>query len=279
MHWLRCALLLLPIFAAGLVLAPFSARPDILIERTGSNVAVRTDGGSLVPANTRRGGFAVEAWLRADGEPTSLREAAHRSGWTCAADTCRADLKGRHVLYVHQGKTTANFTCDADILITDFPLRGRCSTVPLRIDHPAQMVVFLLAISTGFCLFGFAIGVWAKNFEQLQIIPMLVITPLTFLGGAFYSVKTLGEPFRTITLFNPVVYMRAPTFRPAPQAAVDQEGIGRAVSKSSWPLVKNSIEFKLAVALSSISRLPMVGISTSVPPFAATLPDFNRIAR
>ena len=125
----------LPIFAAGLMLAPFSARPDILIERTGSNVAVRTDGGSLVPANTRRGGFAVEAWLRADGEPTSLREAAHRSGWTCAADTCRADLKGRHVLYVHQGKTAANFTCDADILITDFPLRGRCSTVPLRIDR------------------------------------------------------------------------------------------------------------------------------------------------
>ena len=79
--------------------------------------------------------------------------------------------------------------------------------VPLRADHPVWMLVFLLGITTGFCLFGFAIGVWAKNFEQLQIIPMLVITPLTFLGGAFYSVKALGEPFRTITLFNPIVHL------------------------------------------------------------------------
>ena len=79
--------------------------------------------------------------------------------------------------------------------------------VPLRIDHPVAMLLFLLGISTGFCLFGFAIGVWAKNFEQLQIIPMLIITPLTFLGGAFYSVKALSEPFRTITLFNPVVHL------------------------------------------------------------------------
>ncbi|MEP7130274.1 MAG: ABC transporter permease [Sphingomicrobium sp.] len=79
--------------------------------------------------------------------------------------------------------------------------------VPVRVDHPLAMVLFLLAISAGFCLFGFAIGVWAKNFEQLQIIPMLFVTPLTFLGGAFYSVKTLHEPFRSITLFNPIVYL------------------------------------------------------------------------
>jgi len=79
--------------------------------------------------------------------------------------------------------------------------------VPLRIDHPAAMILFLLGISIGFCLFGFAIGVWAKNFEQLQIIPMLIITPLTFLGGAFYSVNAIAEPFRTVTLFNPVVHL------------------------------------------------------------------------
>ena len=79
--------------------------------------------------------------------------------------------------------------------------------VPLRIDHPLAMILFLLGISTGFCLFGFAIGVWAKNFEQLQIIPMLIITPLTVLGGAFDSVKALHDPFRTITLFNPVVHL------------------------------------------------------------------------
>jgi len=79
--------------------------------------------------------------------------------------------------------------------------------VPLRIDHPLEMILFLVGISAGFCLFGFAIGVWAQNFEQLQIIPMLIITPLTFLGGAFYSVNALQEPFRTITLFNPVVHL------------------------------------------------------------------------
>jgi ABC-2 type transport system permease protein len=79
--------------------------------------------------------------------------------------------------------------------------------VPLRVDHPVAMILFLVGISTGFCLFGFAIGVWAQNFEQLQIIPMLIITPLTFLGGAFYSVKALSEPFRTITLFNPIVHV------------------------------------------------------------------------
>jgi ABC-2 type transport system permease protein len=79
--------------------------------------------------------------------------------------------------------------------------------VPVEIHHPIAMILFLIGIATGFCLFGFAIGVWAQNFEQLQIIPMLVITPLTFLGGAFYSVKTLHEPFRTITLFNPIVHV------------------------------------------------------------------------
>ncbi|MEO7865608.1 MAG: ABC transporter permease [Sphingomicrobium sp.] len=79
--------------------------------------------------------------------------------------------------------------------------------VHVRLDHPLWMIAFLLGIASGFCLFGFAIGIWAKNFEQLQIIPMLFITPLTFLGGAFYSVKSLAEPFRTITLFNPIVYL------------------------------------------------------------------------
>jgi ABC-2 type transport system permease protein len=79
--------------------------------------------------------------------------------------------------------------------------------VPIRVDHPMAMILFLIGISTGFSLFGFAIGVWAKNFEQLQLIPMLFITPLTFLGGAFYSVNALHEPFRTVSLFNPVVYL------------------------------------------------------------------------
>jgi ABC-2 type transport system permease protein len=79
--------------------------------------------------------------------------------------------------------------------------------VPVQVDHPLAMILFLLGITTGFCLFGFAIGVWAQNFEQLQIFPMLVITPLTFLGGAFYSVKALAEPWHTVTLFNPIVHL------------------------------------------------------------------------
>jgi ABC-2 type transport system permease protein len=79
--------------------------------------------------------------------------------------------------------------------------------VHVRVDHPLLMILFLLAITTGFCLLGFVIGIWAQNFEQLQIVPMLVITPLTFLGGAFYSVNALAEPWRTVTLFNPVVYL------------------------------------------------------------------------
>ena len=79
--------------------------------------------------------------------------------------------------------------------------------VPVRIEHPVLMLGFLLLVATTFCLFGFIIGIWAKGFEQLQVIPLLVVTPLTFLGGAFYSIDMLGEPWRTITLFNPVVYL------------------------------------------------------------------------
>ena len=77
----------------------------------------------------------------------------------------------------------------------------------VRILHPGWMVAFLLLTSITFSLFGFIIGIWAKNFEQLAIIPALVVTPLTFLGGAFYSIDMLPQPWRTISLFNPVVYL------------------------------------------------------------------------
>ncbi|HVM37925.1 MAG TPA: ABC transporter permease [Sphingomicrobium sp.] len=79
--------------------------------------------------------------------------------------------------------------------------------VPLSIAHPGLMLLYLLVVALTFCLFGFAVGVWAKGFEQLQVIPLLVVTPLTFLGGAFYSIDMLAEPWRSITLFNPVVYL------------------------------------------------------------------------
>jgi len=79
--------------------------------------------------------------------------------------------------------------------------------VPIEILHPGWMIAFLVLIAVTFCLFGFIIGVWGQNFEQIQFIPMLIVTPLTFLGGAFYSLDMLGEPWRTITYFNPVVYL------------------------------------------------------------------------
>jgi len=79
--------------------------------------------------------------------------------------------------------------------------------VPIQIAHPVWMVAFLVLTAATFSLFGFIIGIWAKGFEQLQFIPMLVITPLTFLGGAFYSIDMLPPAWRTVSLFNPVVYL------------------------------------------------------------------------
>jgi ABC-2 type transport system permease protein len=79
--------------------------------------------------------------------------------------------------------------------------------VDVSIDHPLLMLLFLAAISIGFCLLGFAIGIWAQNFEQLQVVPLLVVTPLTFLGGVFYSVAAIGEPWRTVTHLNPILYL------------------------------------------------------------------------
>ena len=79
--------------------------------------------------------------------------------------------------------------------------------VPVSIAHPVWMIVFLVLTATTFCLFGFILGVWANGFDQLQFVPMLVITPLTFLGGAFYSIDMLPPAWQTFSLFNPVVYL------------------------------------------------------------------------
>ena len=79
--------------------------------------------------------------------------------------------------------------------------------VDLNIAHPVWMVAFLLLTCISFSLFGFIIGLWATNFEKLQLIPMLVITPLVFLGGSFYSVSMLPPAWQTVTLFNPVLYL------------------------------------------------------------------------
>jgi ABC-2 type transport system permease protein len=79
--------------------------------------------------------------------------------------------------------------------------------VPIKILHPGWMIAFLVMTACTFSLFGFIIGIWAKGFEQLQFIPMLIITPLTFLGGAFYSIDMLPPAWRTFSLFNPIVYL------------------------------------------------------------------------
>ena len=79
--------------------------------------------------------------------------------------------------------------------------------VDVHVEHPLWMLLYLLLVAITFCLFGFIVGIWAKGFEQLQVIPLLIVTPLTFLGGAFYSIDMLPEPWRTATLFNPVVYL------------------------------------------------------------------------
>ncbi len=79
--------------------------------------------------------------------------------------------------------------------------------VDYSIEHPVWMLAFLVLTAITFSLFGFAIGIWADDFQKLQIIPLMVITPLTFLGGAFYSINMLPEPWQSLTLFNPVVYL------------------------------------------------------------------------
>ncbi len=79
--------------------------------------------------------------------------------------------------------------------------------VDLQILHPAWMIAFLVFTCLSFSLLGFIIGIWAKNFEQLQLVPLLIITPLVFLGGSFYSISMLPPAWQTVTLFNPVVYL------------------------------------------------------------------------
>jgi ABC-2 type transport system permease protein len=79
--------------------------------------------------------------------------------------------------------------------------------VPFEIVHPILAAGYLVLIAVSFCLFGFILGCWADGFEKLQVVPLMILTPLTFLGGTFYSIDMLPEPWRTVTLFNPIVYL------------------------------------------------------------------------
>jgi ABC-2 type transport system permease protein len=93
------------------------------------------------------------------------------------------------------------------IMLGLITLATAAAFVPLHIEHPAWMLAFLVLTAVTFSLFGFIIGIWAKNFEQLQLIPLLIVTPLAFLGGTFYSIDMLPPIWRTISLANPVVYL------------------------------------------------------------------------
>jgi ABC-2 type transport system permease protein len=79
--------------------------------------------------------------------------------------------------------------------------------VPVSVAHPLWMVAFMVLTATTFCLFGFILGIWADGFDKLQFVPMLIITPLTFLGGAFYSIDMLPPAWQAFSLFNPIVYL------------------------------------------------------------------------
>tara|TARA_B100000686_G_scaffold309808_1_gene352057 strand:- start:5829 stop:6590 length:762 start_codon:yes stop_codon:yes gene_type:complete len=96
---------------------------------------------------------------------------------------------------------TKSFTIGVIILLTAHLF------VPLDISHPFLMLFFLLLTCISFCLFGFIVGLWAKSFEQLNLVPMLIITPLVFLGGSFYSISMLPEIWQKISMFNPVLYI------------------------------------------------------------------------
>jgi len=129
-------LLALPIAATALVIAVFVQRPDIYIDAAAKNVAIRTDRNELVPAHPRRGRFAAGLWLRAEGDGATPADASHRSGWACEGAVCRASVKGRRVIYLTDEQPAMTIPCaEADILIAAFPLRGRCRSVPVRIDR------------------------------------------------------------------------------------------------------------------------------------------------
>lgn len=93
------------------------------------------------------------------------------------------------------------------IIIGLIILATAAAFVPLHIEHPGVMILFMLLTAASFSMLGFIIGIWADTFEKLSIVPMLIITPLTFLGGSFYSIKMLPPVWQTVSLFNPVVYL------------------------------------------------------------------------
>lgn len=123
------------VMVIGVLISPFGARPDIFIDPTASTVAVRGKDGLLAPADPRRGRFAVEKWLGADGETISLAKAASRPSWTCKDKVCMAEVAGKRVGYIREGGFLSGRCGEFDILIADYPLRGSCPDNKIRIDR------------------------------------------------------------------------------------------------------------------------------------------------
>ena len=117
-------------------------------------------------------------------------------------DCCRRRCRSWKIVLAYVGAAATK-----SIMIGLIILATAGLFVPLQIQHPFFMLLFLVLTAVTFSLFGFIIGIWANNFEKLQLIPLLIVTPLTFLGGSFYSIDMLPPVWRTITLFNPVLYL------------------------------------------------------------------------
>jgi competence protein ComEC len=123
------------IMVAGLSLSQRNMFPDVLIERSGANVAIRNDHGELVPADARKGRYAIGRWLTANGEDISQFKAAKREGWSCSPALCTAIVKGKRIAYLRENNDVKINCPEADILIAAAPLRGACKTIQTRIDR------------------------------------------------------------------------------------------------------------------------------------------------
>lgn len=164
--------LALPAAAAALATLFSVQRPDIHIEGTAKNVAIRTDHGELVPAHPRRSRFAAGLWLRMEGDDATPAEASRRPGWSCAEGVCRITVKNRRVVYLSDEKLAMTIPCaEADILISAFPLRGRCRSVGLRIDR------FTVWRSGAHALYLDADGIRIETSRGLQGARPWTITP------------------------------------------------------------------------------------------------------
>jgi ABC-2 type transport system permease protein len=117
------------------------------------------------------------------------------------------ELLSAPVSYVEVVLSYVGAAASKSIILGLITLATAALFVPLRIEHPLWMLIFLVLTAVTFSLLGFIIGIWADGFEKLQLIPLLVITPLTFLGGSFYSINMLPPVWRAVSLFNPVVYL------------------------------------------------------------------------